>query len=151
MKAADCNHSGELSFAVLSHSHTSSKKEKRMEILGVWNHKLLTGLQYLGESFARRGGGVSFRLVPWRMREKWKGGSNSVGFIEKLYRWVQTVLTHYLGVKLQLSGNAEPESRWFTGQDWLGNKKIEIPFDLCQIFLIMSIFTFAAGLFPVLQ
>lgn len=80
-----------------------------------------------------------------------KGGSNFVGFTEKLYRWLQTVLTHYLAVKWQWSGNGEFESRWLAGQDWLGNKKIEIPFDLCQIFLLMSTFTFAAGLLPVLQ
>lgn len=35
LKAADSNHSRGLSFAILSHSHSSSKKEKRMEILGV--------------------------------------------------------------------------------------------------------------------
>lgn len=47
--------------------------------------------------------------------------------------------------------NAEFESRWLTGQNWLGNKKIEILFDLCQIFLLMSVFTLAAVLLPVLQ
>lgn len=41
------------------------------------------GLQYLWESFVSTGDGVAFHLVPWRMREKWEGGSNSVGFIEK--------------------------------------------------------------------
>lgn len=61
------------------------------------------------------------------MRERWKRGSNSVGFIEKLYRWVQTLLTHYLAGKWQWSGNAEFETRWLTGQDWHGEQENRNP------------------------
>lgn len=87
------------------------------------------------------------------MREKWKRGSNSVCFIEKLYRWVQTVLTHYLAGKWQWSGNAEFETRWLTGQDWHGEQENRNPvWPLPNLFANVYIYiTFVAGLLPVLQ
>lgn len=84
VKAAYPNHSEGLSFAVLSHS--SSRKEERMEIPGVSKH--LLGCNICGRHLPVRVMEHLFILLlgEWGRSGKW--GRTSVSLLEQLYRRV---------------------------------------------------------------